>query len=374
MKCLLTLLAIGMGWTIAMAQPENDLIENAIDLGHGPLPYEEEDVDFVNATNTNDNTPAGTGCALSQPGIWYKFTATQAGSVGAGIILPDNPVIVFFEGPAEDVTSGMQLVYVDQPNNSCAVGSTSGIETTPGTTYYIYMKNNVASDIIINTAEIFEVPENDLIENAIDLSSQAMPFVDENIHFLMVTDTNDGGQNDCDTGNAIGVWYKITAQQNGQIDANLSTDENSTVIFYSAENDTATSGTDLTFVDQPLNNCGIGDASSIDAEAGVTYYLMAASLQPYVTVTVDASLVLSTAGNNPIEFNYYPNPVRNVLNIESKNTLTDIHIYSLTGQEVFYQKILDTQTSVPLGTLEPGMYLATVSNEEQTSTFKLIKK
>ncbi|HZH69720.1 MAG TPA: hypothetical protein VFD80_04650, partial [Flavobacteriaceae bacterium] len=185
---LVITISITLGNAKLMAQPGNDLIENATDLGYGPIPYEESEVDFSNATNTNDHTPA-LGCALSQAGVWYKFTATIAGSVGAGILLPDSPVIVFFEGPSEGVTSGMQLEYVDQPSNTCDVGSTSSITTTSGTTYYVYFKNNVDSDILINTTNVFQVPENDLIENAISMNEETMPYVEENIHFLMATNT-----------------------------------------------------------------------------------------------------------------------------------------------------------------------------------------
>ncbi|MBA3986749.1 MAG: hypothetical protein H0X63_09310, partial [Flavobacteriales bacterium] len=128
MKTLPTLLLVlTMSFTFGLAeviaQPANDLIENAIDLGEGPFPYSVFGVDFSNATNTNDNTPGGTGCSVSQPGIWYKFTATASGTAVALMVNPSGSVVIFFSGPAQGVTSGMQLFHVNQATNPCAVGS-----------------------------------------------------------------------------------------------------------------------------------------------------------------------------------------------------------------------------------------------------------
>ncbi|MEX2596478.1 MAG: hypothetical protein WEC59_06055, partial [Salibacteraceae bacterium] len=197
----------------AILLPPNDLIENAINLGNGPIPYTESLVNFPGATNTNDNTPSGTGCQVSQAGIWYKFTSTKVGTVNAGIINPDGAVVIFFEGPAEGVTSGMQLTHVNQGDNPCSIGALASIQTTIGTTYYIYMKNNIVSDVGMNTSTVFNAPENDLIENAIDLNNME-DYIKDDIHFLMATITNDGGQQGgCNTQNTPGIWYKFTADK-----------------------------------------------------------------------------------------------------------------------------------------------------------------
>ncbi len=382
MKTLSTLLilfifgiSMTMGSAKLIAQPANDLIENAIDLGYGPIPYDEEAVDFSNATNANDHTPGGTGCALSQPGVWYKFTATKVGVVGAGIILPDSPVIVFFEGPAEGVTSGMELFYVDQPNNTCAVGSLSSIETTPGTTYYVYMKNNVASDILINTTNAFQVPENDLIENAIDLNGME-DYFEEDIHFLMATITNDGGQQGgCNTANTPGIWYKFTAGTDGQAIGGLSSGPgDSAIIFFTANDENATSGADLTWVDQPSNICNTNNISSINATEGSTYYVFVGSADPYADFSINLSGVLSTNNPNAISFSYYPNPVVNELNLKAKTPIEEIKIFNLTGQQVSYKKINNTNGSISLSGLSDGLYLAEITSEGKTSTFKVVKK
>jgi hypothetical protein len=381
MKTLSTLLLVlTMSFTIGlanlMAQPVNDLIANAIDLGYGPIPFESEvAVDFPNATNTNDNTPGGTGCALSQAGVWYKFTATKVGTVTAGIFNPDGAVIVFFEGPSEGVTSGMQLTYVNQADNPCAAGPLASIQTSIGTTYYVYMRNLAVSHVGINTSAVFQTPENDLITNAINLNNEVMPYVEDNIHFLMATNTDDGGQLGCPTGNIPGIWYKVTPQQNGQINAQLSSaNANSLLVIYESFNPDATTGIQLTWVDQPLNPCDFTNFAIVDAEVGKTYYFFVASGIAYSDLIIDTSLVLSTATNEFFDFNYYPNPVLDQLNFNSKSSIDNIKIYNLMGQQVLDQNVNSNSGYLDMRHLSKGMYLAEITSGGTKTTAKIVKK
>lgn len=356
------------------AQPSNDLIENAINMNLGPVPYVEENVDFPNATNTNDHTPP-LGCALSQPGVWYKFTATREGSIGAGIILPSSPVVVFFEGPAEGVTSGMDLIYVDQPTNECAVGSTSSIIATPGTTYYIYMKNNVASNVFINTANVFQSPENDLVVNATNLNG-LQDFFENDIHFLMATNEDDGGQQGgCNTAIVPVIWYKFTAQSDGEVIASLGNPQNqSVVIFYTADDEDAQSGADLTWVDQATNECDENNWASIEATANTTYYVLVTSLLPYGDFSINLSEVMENPDITVVEFNHYPNPVNDRLYFTSKNHIDSINLYTISGQRVLINEIGNSHGWVDMSHLPTGVYLAEIISETGKTTAKILKK
>lgn len=371
---LLSLCSLAWGGFDVYAQPANDLIENAIDLNLGPVPYMEGGVDFPNATNTNDHTPP-LGCVLSQPGVWYKFTATKAGSIGAGILLPSSPVVVFFEGPAEGVTSGMELEYVDQPTNECAEGSTSSITTTPGTTYYIYMKNNVVSDVIINTSNVFQTPENDLVINATNLNGLE-DFYENDIHFLMTTFEDDGGQlGGCDTATLPVIWYKFTAQTDGEVIASLGNPPNmSAIIFYTADDEDAQSGADLTWVNQPTNLCEENNWTTIEATANTTYYILVATALPYGDFSINLSAVMGSAENSVVTFNYYPNPVVDRLHFSSKNHIDAINLYNISGQRVFTSDISNSHGSLDLSQLPTGMYLAEIISQGNKTTAKILKK
>lgn len=377
MKTLSTLLLVlTMSLTIGLAeltaQPINDHITDAINLGEGPFPYSDLGVAFQDATFTGDPTP--NPCGIGVAGIWYKFMATAEGIVAAVMVNPNSPIVLFFEGP-ENAESGMDLSHVDQATNPCDGNPNASIETTPGTTYYLYMRNVTASDVLINVEPAFQAPDNDLIENAISMNDVIMPYVEENIHFLMATNTNDGGQTNCTSGNFPGIWYKVTPDQDGQINGLLSSAEAASIlIIYESNNPNVTSGTELTWVDHPLNPCEIGNFAIVDAVVGKTYYFYALSADPYADIAIDTSLVLITPDNDILNFNFYPNPVVDQLNFNSKSTIDNIKIYTLLGQQVLNENFSKTTGSIDMSHLSKGMYLAEVTSGVHKTTAKILKK
>src|SRR5690606_11600670 len=333
-----------------IAPPDNDLIENAIDLDSGPFPYSELTVNFPEATNTGDPT-GDPSCDPIHPGVWYKFTANSVGTVAAVMVNPSVPYVIFFSAPDENVTDGTELSYLDVPGNSCALGSSKTIETVPGSTYYLYMKNQAISDVLINIAPAM-VPANDLVENATNLNGLE-DYSDPEIVFDLATFTDDGFQTGCDTGETVVVWYKFTAPMDGQVVAGIDAPwEDGGVIFYSAANENATSGADLTMVNQPTNTCEFINLQSIIATAGTTYYIFAAltiaAPERRATVSINLAGILGTAENTIEGFAFYPNPVTNELNLSATSTVEKVEIYNLMGQKVFSEKPQSVKTSIDL--------------------------
>ena len=72
-------------------------------------------------------------------------------------------------------------------------------------------------------------------------------------------------------------------------------------------------------------------------------------------------------------FNMYPNPVTDILNIESKNGLnaSEIKITDMTGKVVKVQKDV---TSINVSDLSAGTYLIDITTNEGKATSKFIKK
>lgn len=308
-------------------------------------------------------------------GIWYKFTATAAGEIGAGILNDSTPIVVFYSAPNENVTSGQELTHVDQATNPCENSNFALIETTIGVTYYIYMKNLVVSDVIINTEEVFAAPPNDHITNATNLNGLE-DYIDYDVHFLMVTGIDDSGQSGCDSVSAPGVWYKFTADIDGQVVVGIGTPVNeSAVIFYEGPNEDVTSGTELTYVDQPSNPCGIGNLSSIMATAGTTYYILAATPRPRGTVSINLSGILLGVPENTIEgFSYFPNPVTNEINLNAKSAIDEVTIYNLLGQKVFSEKPNSTRKVIDMSFLQTGLYVMHITSEGKSASYKIVKK
>ena len=361
------------GTVKTLAQPANDHIIDAIDLSEGPVMYLEENVSFTQATTTGDSGQQG--CGTGTAGIWYKFTATASGDIGASIEPFVQPIVVFYSAPDENATSGQDLTWVEQQTNPCENSNFSSIIATAGTTYYIFMKNDVDANVGINLNNVFATPDNDLIENATNLNGLE-DYFDEDVHTLMATNTGDGGQNGCDTNFIMdAVWYKFTAQIDGQVVVGIgNAPGQSAAVFYSADNENATSGSDLTYVVQSGNECGEGNLKSIDATAGTTYYILAATGLSHMDVSINLSGVLGVADNTIAGFSFYPNPVTNQLNLNAKNSIDNVQLFNLLGQKVIDEKVGATSNSLDLSHLKTGLYVMTVTSEGRTASFKVVKK
>ncbi len=353
--------------------PENDLIENAINIALGPVFYSEDDVNFSEATNTGDGGQQN--CPTALPAIWYKFTATQSGLVNAQINPGTNAAVIFYSAPNENVTDGSELTYINSQDNPCDYNQSATIEVVEGNTYYIYMTNEITANVTIYSSNAFAIPENDLITNATDLGLESVPFVDPDVHFIMATNTDDDGQAGCDSGSTPAIWYKFTATSNGQVDAYVEENgEINAIIFFTADDLNATTGADLTWVDIPTNICGASNNSSIEATAGTSYYILAGSLAPYISVGIDLSMVLGTQNNILEDFSFYPNPVSNDLTFNSRSIIDEISIMNIMGQEVYSEKINSSSNSINIAHLIQGMYIMNVTSEGASASYKLIKK
>ncbi len=80
--------------------------------------------------------------------------------------------------------------------------------------------------------------------------------------------------------------------------------------------------------------------------------------------------ILGLEDNNLISFTIYPNPTKDVLNIESQQPIEIIKIYNLQGQLIKE----DSKSSVDVSQLTKGLYFVQVSLDSKTDTKKFIKE
>ncbi len=73
-------------------------------------------------------------------------------------------------------------------------------------------------------------------------------------------------------------------------------------------------------------------------------------------------------------FNYYPNPVNNVLKLNANEDIAQVNIYNILGQEVIFKKPSKTSTQIDLTDLEIGTYIIKVQVEDKTGSFRLLKQ
>ena len=93
------------------------------------------------------------------------------------------------------------------------------------------------------------------------------------------------------------------------------------------------------------------------------------------TWSIDASCeAMGLSDVSTLDFVYYPNPVKDVLNISSRKPIESISVHNMAGQQVL-QSLNERNGQVDIAALAPGVYVFRVILEGgRIETFKIIKK
>ena len=88
------------------------------------------------------------------------------------------------------------------------------------------------------------------------------------------------------------------------------------------------------------------------------------------------SLALSIDENLIEDFSFYPNPVKNELNLRIPSPVNEVElsIYNQLGQRVLNQVILEDFKIINTSNLSTGIYLLKLQSETMSKTFKFIKQ
>jgi hypothetical protein len=85
----------------------------------------------------------------------------------------------------------------------------------------------------------------------------------------------------------------------------------------------------------------------------------------------DASLTnLSLSSSN---FTFYPNPVKDVLNISNSENISKVQVINLLGQEMIVKSI-NNNGQVDMSRLTTGTYLVKITSDKLVKTIKVIKE
>lgn len=87
-------------------------------------------------------------------------------------------------------------------------------------------------------------------------------------------------------------------------------------------------------------------------------------------IRVEKESIAGLTVNKTIDFKIYPNPVENVLNIETNEKIIQLAIYDLNGKVV----LQSNQNNVDVSFLQAGFYTIKISTEKGTGFQKLIKR
>ena len=109
---------------------------------------------------------------------------------------------------------------------------------------------------------------------------------------------------------------------------------------------------------------------------GTTYYVSqteSGSCEgPRLPITVQESLSTPSFDND--NFQAYPNPVKNFLNLSYTQDISEVSVFNLLGQKVLSKKMNTAEGQIDMTNLAQGTYLLKVSVENQVKTIKVIKE
>ena len=279
-----------------------------------------------------------------------------------------------------------------------ASGSTSSLSAsatglTPGTDYDIYVRtdcgNPPASSYVgpfSFTTLLVPPPSNDICSGATTVTEEtdiataagATPIAGT---VLNATNTTVPAE---ECANYIGdanddIWYSFVAQSN-VVTITVDSDFDSVLTLYS--------GADCgSLVFKQCSDSGAGSPSSeqivASVIAGETYYfrvyyfLDTAAPNPDFTVKVWTSSpntlgIDDVVANN--NFTYYPNPVKQTLNLKAQSNIQNVAIYNMLGQEVLKTAPNTLDSEVNMSALSNGAYFVKVTINDTTKTVRIIKQ
>ena len=110
--------------------------------------------------------------------------------------------------------------------------------------------------------------------------------------------------------------------------------------------------------------------------SGQTYYavIIGSNGCPSLPTAVTVDITLGIDGFDKTALVYYPNPVKDILNIRYKNVIEMVEVYNLLGQKVLIHEYKDMSIQLNMDSLASGSYLLKLRSENQVQIIKVVKK
>jgi len=327
-------------------------------------------------TLDEDNAPDGFGADLDAPNLWYSFTgsgAAQTVTINLCGSAYDTSVLVY-----TGTSGNLTLVAANDDDATCASnGLNSKVSFTSDgtTTYYITVEGyNVGSvgAFTMNVACSAVNPPavaNQDCGTALNVQVDGLDNNSDN-SFGTVSST----QPSCDLfGSIQDVWFSFVAPSSGSVSC-LLTPGTMTSLNYNVYSGACGA---LTAIGTCNSNLTAANTQLFNGlTPGSTYFVQVWS-NSAEQGTFTLRLTDGGLGNNSFDtanFSYYPNPVKNNLNLSYNQEISNIEIFNLMGQKVSSNAINANQAQVDMSYLAAGAYLVKVTSNNQVKTIRVIKE
>jgi hypothetical protein len=268
---------------------------------------------------------------------------------------------------------------------STMTGMASFSGLTPETAYDFYVRSDCggtfSSWVLISYTTPPTPPTNDDCINAIPLTPGAV-YTDNPVDGTVLGANVDAESAACGS-TGPGVWYSIVVPASGDITIQTGDDSLGGTGFDSVVE--AFSGTCGALTSIGCDDDGVpgfGDAYSqlelTGLTGGETIYVRVweyggNDVEPFSISAYSASLSIDTIENESA-FTYYPNPVENALTLNAQNTIEDVTVFNMLGQQVLRVAPNAVDSELDMSNLEAGTYFIKVTIANVTETVRVIKK
>jgi hypothetical protein len=343
------------------------------------------------------NEPVFVGCLNDPNGLFPLATFTPA-CIGITQIITN----VGYAGEYSNVnlTSGVEYTFSSSiATDRITIGNVDGTvvlaygvtpltwtsNVTDVVRFYLHTDNACGDNTTFRARNIFcgtppPAPANDNCANAIALTAGAV-FAD----YALTTTSLGATSNVSDplpscgafgfATNGKDVWYSVVVPEAGTI--TIETQGNAGLADTAIE---AYSGTCGALVSISCNDDTTGLFSTLSLTgltAGETILIRAwgynGSQGSFVISAFDGSLSATSFDN--ANFTYYPNPVKDVLNLSYVSNISKAVVVNLLGQQMITANVNATQGQLDLSALASGTYLVKITTEDNLEkTIKVIKQ
>lgn len=258
------------------------------------------------------------------------------------------------------------------------------------TVYWKVIPRNIAGEAVGCTTEFSftteaapAAPENDDCAGAIALVAGSEFDQNAVVGTIMSATTTAGIEPTCQDDFSADVWYTVTIPASGTLTVETQQTElgelSDTVMV-------AFSGACGSLTEIPLG-CSDDDGDgfmsllNLTGTAGQVYYI---GVWQYGTdapealgsrfriSAYDASL---SSGNFDLStFKAYPNPVKDVLNLEYASEITSVKVVNMLGQEVISRTVKANTAALDMSSFTPGIYIVNVTFGDSVKSLKVIKQ
>lgn len=137
--------------------------------------------------------------------------------------------------------------------------------------------------------------------------------------------------------------------------------------------------------DGPDNGWAANDAQSANANGNTNFVVNVGTSDVTEELTVTAEdaegnwvVYTSTLSVGDVEvdltFNFYPNPVVDLVSLDARESIQAVQVYDLTGRVVLRKNINATKAQLDLGNLQKGVYILEAKINDQTAVTKFVKQ